>query len=585
MKEVVKHEVEGLRHAYKLEKIVGTVSGHNSSNSGSFSNYSSSSSQTSGSSSIDSSSSSSVTSSNASSCCSSSQTTGSSGDSSSNSGEGNSDDSDGLRKFKMGTTRSIGINTKSSNSSDTKSGLISSNKLINKCGVSKGNKCRSVHNYKSNMKNCRTPRRRTFILRSAQGRYRRATDPIVKSRVSLIRDILKRKKKKKRHIRITLVNGSSKTSVAMEVAHRLVTKVLEQRVKRLQGVGLFQTMGEKEIENAAEALEVVECKKGDKIIVQGEVGDCFFVLDHGRCYGEKLCYGKCNNIQKEDAHLNDAHLNDGHLLGRIKPKKVRDYQEGDFFGERALLRKEPAEFSIIANSGYVRLLKLDQSKFVDMIQERDLKEGFLRNTNIFETLDDLQMAKLAAVLKRRYYRKGVQVMVEGETGEHLYFLERGELAASIKQPDDSQQIVFTYTNVGVAFGEKALQTSSGSSNSNRRAATVTVTTDDVVLLELSRSDFEKKLGMSMTQLKAEQYLSDPRKLIKDFLRDGNQVGPRGCLGEEEAQRLDAETTLDGKLDGKLDGVSWKRSKWFGVYRPCSRDSIAKMLGKLAVGKS
>merc|ERR1712079_557101 len=117
----------------------------------------------------------------------------------------------------------------------------------------------------------------------------------------------------------------------------------------------------------------------------------------------------------------------------------------------------------------------------------------------------------------------------------------------------------THYEPGDLFGEKALLESAP------RGATISALTP-VKVLVLSRSDFEMELG-PLTQLKAEQYLADPRKLIADFYRPGDHNGPLGSL---EAKKLTPDPT--------------RCTAWFVVYRPCSRDSIAKMLGKVGVGK-
>merc|ERR1719399_36982 len=97
-----------------------------------------------------------------------------------------------------------------------------------------------------------------------------------------------------------------------------------------------------------------------------------------------------------------------------------------------------------------------------------------------------------------------------------------------------------------------------------RKASVRAVTEDVVVWMLSREDFESRLG-SMKQLQAEAYLSDPRKLLADFYAPGDSTGPFGALAAGGSPR-----------QGK--------TQWFAVYRPTSRDSIAKMLGKVGLGK-
>ena len=77
-----------------------------------------------------------------------------------------------------------------------------------------------------------------------------------------------------------------------------------------------------------------------------------------------------------------------------------------------------------------------------------------------------------------------------------------------------------------------------------------------------------KLG-SLSQLKAEQYLTDPRAGIAEFYGRGDAHGPAGTLSAR------------GVAEAPPPGV---QSAWFAVYRPCSRDSIAKMLGRVGTGK-
>jgi hypothetical protein len=80
-----------------------------------------------------------------------------------------------------------------------------------------------------------------------------------------------------------------------------------------------------------------------------------------------------------------------------------------------------------------------------------------------------------------------------------------------------------------------------------------------------RDAFEKKLG-PLKQLKAEQYITDPRHLIATFYGKGDENGPAGTL------------------TAGLPKDPSKQTSWFAVYRPCSRDSIAKMLGRVGTGK-
>jgi hypothetical protein len=176
---------------------------------------------------------------------------------------------------------------------------------------------------------------------------------------------------------------------------------------------------------------------------------------------------------------------------------------------------------------------------------------------MFETMNEDQVSKLASALERRIFQKGDRIMNQGDPGEHFYIVEEGDCSCTIKA-GDSEQEVKRYGN-GELFGEKALLEAAP------RAASVTAV-GRCKVFSLSRAKFEKLLG-PLSQLKAEAYLADPRKLIADFYNKGDDRGPAGTLGAK-----------------KLTANAAKQTDGFVVYRPCSRDSIAKMLGKVGVGK-
>eukprot|EP00931_Biecheleriopsis_adriatica_P107788 TRINITY_DN82112_c0_g1_i1.p1 TRINITY_DN82112_c0_g1~~TRINITY_DN82112_c0_g1_i1.p1 ORF type:complete len:810 (+),score=138.35 TRINITY_DN82112_c0_g1_i1:86-2515(+) len=306
---------------------------------------------------------------------------------------------------------------------------------------------------------------------------------------------------------------------------------IEHFKSRLRSIKIFETMNEYEIEECAECLEVKAYKEGTEIITQGEVGlDCF-IVDAGECYAQ---------VQTPEG-------------GCIE---VKEYGPGGFFGERALLRAEPRAATVVARTD-CSLLRMCRDRFVKMVESRDKKEGLLRQCKLFETMTDEQIAMLGGVVKLHSFQKGQKIVQQGEEGENFYLIVKGECVATIKMADGEQEV--KRYKEGDLFGEKALLEKAP------RSATISANAD-VDVYCISCYDFEMKLG-PLSQLKAEQYLADPRKLISDFYRRGDKRGPRGVL-DNKALKADERRATD----------------WFAVYRPCSRDSIAKMLGKVGVGK-
>lgn len=101
----------------------------------------------------------------------------------------------------------------------------------------------------------------------------------------------------------------------------------------LAKVELLAPLAGYEREKIAEALEEVTFKKGEAVIKQGDQGDAMYIVWKGQCVVTK----------------------DGAEVARSK--------EGDYFGERALIKDEPRAADVTADSEECVLLKLDRTSF------------------------------------------------------------------------------------------------------------------------------------------------------------------------------------------------------------------------------
>lgn len=178
---------------------------------------------------------------------------------------------------------------------------------------------------------------------------------------------------------------------------------------------------------------------------------------------------------------------------------------------------------------------------------------------MLELLDDESIMRLADVLRVRTYKEGDKIITQDEKGVEFFILTAGEAAVTVRTADEEQEHL--RYKPGDLFGEVALLMD------RPRAATVTAVNGPVEVLYLHRRQFERLFG-EMAQLQAKQYLSDPRKLIADFYAKSDSRGPRGSL---RLQNLEPDPQLP-------------ETTWFAVYRPTSKEAIAKMLGGNAVGK-
>mmetsp|Transcript_26849 Transcript_26849/g.32943 ORF Transcript_26849/g.32943 Transcript_26849/m.32943 type:complete len:996 (+) Transcript_26849:194-3181(+) len=366
--------------------------------------------------------------------------------------------------------------------------------------------------------------------------------------------------------RMASIKVTSETLVCFRMTQKVFKEIMAERIQLLRGVKLFKSLGSREIGEAAEALVLISYKKGDYVIKKGEQGTEFFIVDHGQCAVE------------------------------VNGNDVFTYTDGGSFGERSLLRDEPRSASIRVTSDTLVCFRISQKVFKGIIENRDGKEHLIKNCPLFETMSDDHVAILAGAFKRVRYPvfPGAPPIIEQggfvDENSKFYLLERGECVATILQPDGTEQEVKSY-RTGEIFGEKALMESKARGASIRiKMMTKSMSqsalagaaiqegektelvdgsnSKEIVVLELSRAEFEKQLG-PLSQLTATQYNSDPRKLLADFYRKGDVNGPKGTLPEKATNST---------------ASSSPSTNWFAVYRPCSKESIAKMIGKVGVGK-
>lgn len=122
-----------------------------------------------------------------------------------------------------------------------------------------------------------------------------------------------------------------------DALRHVAEKKFRQRATFLCGVELLSPLDEQEMMMVAGALEEESYNDGEDIIVMGDQGDVFYIV----------MFGTVDVLIDND-------------------KKVASLGEGQFFGERALLKDEPRGATIRA-VGKVGLLSLDRDQFVQLL--------------------------------------------------------------------------------------------------------------------------------------------------------------------------------------------------------------------------
>lgn len=328
----------------------------------------------------------------------------------------------------------------------------------------------------------------------------------------------------------------------------------------------FSNLEQEALDALIEAMPVETAEAGSCIVRQGDFGDSGFVVLSGsvECYNEEAKSSEEEFVPMVSNSLGETA---GGLRAGRRGAFVRTMPTGRFFGEKSMLWNAPRSRSIYAKEKCT-LAKLHREVYQNLVVRREMnsrerRENCLRQVPMLETLSDEQVACIADTLERRVYEKDDQIVTQGDEGNEFYVVLCGECVVTVETGSGATKDIQEHRryNAGEMFGERALL------QRTTRAATITARSR-VEVLCLRRNKFERMLG-PLQQLAEVHYRSDPRKNVADFYRPGDSEGPHGAGAPD---RPIPESLEEG------------RSDWFAVYRPTSRDAIAKMLSGVAVGK-
>ena len=176
---------------------------------------------------------------------------------------------------------------------------------------------------------------------------------------------------------------------------------------------------------------------GENVIVQGDIGDTFYLLEDGSV----------------DVYIKK---------GGADEAKVHTYKPGDSFGELAIMYNAPrAATCRVATEA--TLWALDRVSFKVIVvaaamQKRETYKAFLQQVPILETLTEMEILTLADSLAEEKYEDGTVVCAQGDEGNYFYIIKEG--AAECFQTDaNGDQKLVASLNQGHYFGEIALLTS------------------------------------------------------------------------------------------------------------------------------
>ncbi len=210
---------------------------------------------------------------------------------------------------------------------------------------------------------------------------------------------------------------------------------------------LFRNLDEEQHNDVLNAMKEVTVKKGTEVIVQGAVGDFFYVVEEGtfevwvRAPPTHTYAGPGNTIATPG-----------------EEKKVATYGPGGSFGELALMYNAPRAATVVATSR-ATMWALDRVTFRSILMEhtsrkRKMYETFLAEVPILASLNTKERAKIADALEEKVYEEGERVVVEGEVGKNFYIIESGkaEVSRRKKNVGTNEEDVLGHLGKGDYFG-------------------------------------------------------------------------------------------------------------------------------------
>merc|ERR1719446_206755 len=151
----------------------------------------------------------------------------------------------------------------------------------------------------------------------------------------------------------------------------------------LQKSFMFAALEQKDMDIILLAMKECIFSAGTKVITEGENGDYLFVIEKGNLECKKTINGE--------------------------EKVVKVVNEGDVFGELALLYNCPRAANVVAKDECV-CWQLDRDTFNNIVKEASVKRR-----------------DKSDALKQEKYEKGVYVVRQDEPGDKFYIIEEGTL--------------------------------------------------------------------------------------------------------------------------------------------------------------
>jgi len=246
----------------------------------------------------------------------------------------------------------------------------------------------------------------------------------------------------------------------------IVPKSAEQKQQIMDALKdhfLFGDMEDGSMADLVDVMRPLEVEPGQNVVVQGDVGEDFFVMVSGHC--EVLING----------------------VGR-----VHEYVGMGAFGELALMYSAPRAATVRAVSTS-ELFALDLRTFRFVLAQANenglmSKVAFLRRVKLLEGLGDNQITRIAGALTMESFTEGTYIIRQGEVGDAFYLISEGSVKCTSTKEASKEETDLITIHSGDYFGEMALMLD------EPRHANCIAVSPRVTCFKLSKEDFMSMFG-------------------------------------------------------------------------------------------
>lgn len=181
----------------------------------------------------------------------------------------------------------------------------------------------------------------------------------------------------------------------------------------LSQIDLFEKLLPSALEKIANVMELKTFSEGEKVIKQGEVGDCFYMIQSGRV------------LVTQTSTFEDI------VTINSTPKEIIRLGPGKYFGELALLDNSHRKATVTATT-LLKCWVVTRSTFnqlfgsMSQILNESLGFEILKKVKVLQSLSESQLEQICRRLVSVNFQEGESIIIQGEVGDTFYLIAEGK---------------------------------------------------------------------------------------------------------------------------------------------------------------